>query len=138
MMRVYDLAKTLGMSSKELIDRLRRSGLQLKSHSSNVDEDQVRLLLTTAPPQKKGRPKPKSLETGPSVPATHAKLTESRSPRTAKADVPTTTTKISAGKPARSKLAETKAPSGAGPITEGTRPVGRVSPVAHEGSQKPK
>lgn len=53
MIRVYDLAKLLGMSSKELIDRLEQSGLQLKSHSSNVDEDQVRSLLTAAPPQKK-------------------------------------------------------------------------------------
>ncbi|MDE2181101.1 MAG: translation initiation factor IF-2 N-terminal domain-containing protein, partial [candidate division NC10 bacterium] len=63
MIRAYDLAKVLGISSKELLDRLERSGLHLKSHSSNVDEDHVRSLLAAASPQKKSRPKPKPLET---------------------------------------------------------------------------
>src|SRR5574337_20256 len=136
MIRVYDLAKLLGMSSKELIDRLERSGLQLKSHSSNVDEDHVRALLTATPPQKKSRPKPKSIETGPSAPTVHAKPVESRRPRTGNA--PTTTTKVSAGKPARSRLAEAKAPSGGGPITEGTSSIKRLSAVESQGPGKSK
>lgn len=135
MIRVYDLAKVLGMSSKELIDRLERSGLQLKSHSSNVDEDHVRSLLTAAPPQKKSRPKPKPLETAPSA---HAKPVESRRPMAGKADVLPITTKISADKPARSKLVETKTPSRARPTTEETRPVAKLNSLEQKGPQKSK
>ena len=135
MIRVYDLAKVLGMSSKELIDRLERSGLQLKSHSSNVDEDHVRSLLTAAPPQKKSRPKPKPLETAPSA---HAKPVESRRPMAGKADVLPITTKISADKPARSKLIETKTPSGARLTTEETRPVTKLSSLEQKRPQKSK
>lgn len=133
MIRVYDLAKLLGMSSKELIDRLERSGVQLKSHSSNVDEDHVRSLLTTAPSQKKSRPKPKPLEATPSAPTGHAKPVESRRHRAGKAEAPTTMTKLPARKPAQSKLAETKAPSRARPTAERTRSVGTLSPVEQQG-----
>ncbi len=135
MIRVYDLAKVLGMSSKELIDRLEQLGLQLKSHSSNVDEDHVRSLLTAAPPQKKSRPKPKPLETAPSA---HAKPVESRRPMAGKADVLPITTKISADKPARSKLIETKTPSRARLTTEETRPVAKLSSLEQKGPQKSK
>ena len=138
MMRVYDLAKVLGMSSKELIDRLEGSGLQLKSHSSNVDEDHVRSLLTAAPAQKKSRPKPKLLETSPSDQAAHAKPVESQRPAAGKADVPTTTTKISDDKPARSGLVETKAPAKAKPIIEGVGPVSKSSSLEQKEPQKPK
>ncbi len=137
MIRVYDLAKVLGMSSKELIDRLEQSGLQLKSHSSNVDEDHVRSLLAAVPPQKKSRPKPKPLETVPSAPEVHATPVESRRPKAGKADVSTTTTKLSSDKPARSELIETKAPSKVKPIIEGTRPVARASSFEQKGPQKP-
>lgn len=138
MIRVYDLAKVLGMSSKELIDRLERSGLQLKSHSSNVDEDHVRSLLTAAPPQKKSRPKPKPLEAAPSAPAAHAEPVESRRPMAGKADVLPITTKISVDKPARSKLVETKTPSRARPTTEETRPVTKLNSLEQKGPQKSK
>ncbi|MDE2322345.1 MAG: translation initiation factor IF-2 [candidate division NC10 bacterium] len=135
MIRVYDLAKVLGISSKELLDRLERSGLQLKSHSSNVDEDHVRSLLAAAPSQKKSRPKSKPLEAAPSA---HAKPVEGRRLRTGKAEAQTTMIKTSVRKPARSKLTETKAPSRTKPITEGVRSIGVLSPVEQKGPQKPK
>src|SRR5574337_218676 len=135
MIRVYDLAKELGISSKELLDRLERSGLQLKSHSSNVDEDHVRSLLAAAPPQKKSRPKSKPLEAAPSA---HAKPVEGRRLRTGKAEAQTTMIKTSIRKPTRSKLTEIKAPSSAKAIPEGVRSVGRLSPVEQKGPQKPK
>jgi len=41
-MRVYELAKELGLSSKDLIDRLARMKVPVKSHSSTLDEVTVR------------------------------------------------------------------------------------------------
>ncbi|MDE2484032.1 MAG: translation initiation factor IF-2 [candidate division NC10 bacterium] len=135
MIRAYDLAKVLGISSKELLDRLERSGLHLKSHSSNVDEDHVRSLLAAASPQKKSRPKPKPLETPPPA---HAKPVEGRRPRTGKAEAPTALPETTARRPARSKPTETQAPSRVKPIPEGIESVGRVSPVEHKEPRKPK
>lgn len=37
-MRVYDLARELGVSNKELVDLLRQLGEEVKSHSSTIDE----------------------------------------------------------------------------------------------------
>src|SRR3989304_4003672 len=41
-MRVHELAKDLGLSSKELIDLLARLKVSVKSHSSSLDESTVR------------------------------------------------------------------------------------------------
>ncbi|MGH2453279.1 MAG: translation initiation factor IF-2 N-terminal domain-containing protein, partial [bacterium] len=41
-MRVYELAKELGLNSKDLIDRLARMKVPVKSHSSTLDEVTVR------------------------------------------------------------------------------------------------
>lgn len=49
MIRVYQLAKELGLSTKELLSRLKEAGLAVKSHSSNVDEAQARALLASPP-----------------------------------------------------------------------------------------
>ncbi|MBI4734356.1 MAG: translation initiation factor IF-2 N-terminal domain-containing protein, partial [Rubrobacteridae bacterium] len=38
-MRVYELAKQLGITSAELIDRLKKIGIEVKSHSSSIDKD---------------------------------------------------------------------------------------------------
>ncbi len=139
MIRVYDLAKLLGMSSKDLMDRLEQSGLSLKSHSSNVDEDHVRSLLKDAPTHKKGRPKPKPLETAPTASVEHVKSMEGRSLRTGKAEAATTTAKPPVRKPDESASTEAKAPSKADLITERAAPVVvRSSSIEQESSQKPK
>ncbi|MGC3975812.1 MAG: translation initiation factor IF-2 N-terminal domain-containing protein [Nitrospira sp.] len=44
-MRVYELAKQLGMENRELIPELKRLGIPVASHSSALDEDSVRLAL---------------------------------------------------------------------------------------------
>ncbi|MBN1866697.1 translation initiation factor IF-2 [Candidatus Sumerlaeota bacterium] len=44
-MRVYDLSKQLNMSNKELLDRFRSLGIELKSHSSSIEDKMVRILL---------------------------------------------------------------------------------------------
>lgn len=40
-MRVYELAKILNMNNKELIGKLNEMGVEVKSHSSGVDEETV-------------------------------------------------------------------------------------------------
>ena len=42
--RVYTLAKELGVSNKELIAKLRKLGIKVKSHSSTVDEETADLV----------------------------------------------------------------------------------------------
>ena len=39
--RVYELAKDLGMESKDLIARLEVLGITVKSHASTLDEDDI-------------------------------------------------------------------------------------------------
>ena len=39
--RVYELAKELGIDSKELISRLEKFGIAVKSHSSTLEDEDV-------------------------------------------------------------------------------------------------
>ena len=43
--RVYELAKTLEISNKELLVKLKEIGIEAKSHTSGLDEDAVNLAL---------------------------------------------------------------------------------------------
>ncbi|MFP4380690.1 MAG: translation initiation factor IF-2, partial [Candidatus Sumerlaeia bacterium] len=43
-MRVYELAKQINMSNKELLERFRSLGFEVKSHSSSVDDGAIRAL----------------------------------------------------------------------------------------------
>jgi translation initiation factor IF-2 len=51
--RVYELARTLGLSSKVLMHELKQQGIDLKSHMSSVDDETAELVaeLLKAPPQ---------------------------------------------------------------------------------------
>ena len=42
--RIYELAKDLGVSSKEIIDYLNELGMDITSHMSTVEDDIVDLL----------------------------------------------------------------------------------------------
>jgi translation initiation factor IF-2 len=44
-MRVYDLARQLEMSNKELIDKMHFLGIEVKSHSSSIEDSVVRTVL---------------------------------------------------------------------------------------------
>ena len=44
-MRVYELAKQVNLSNKELINRFTELGVEVKSHSSSVDDKSVRMLM---------------------------------------------------------------------------------------------
>src|SRR2546428_9963443 len=57
-MRVHELAKELGVSSKGLMDLLASMKIQLKSHSSTLDEATVERVRRHV----KGRAEPKSAE----------------------------------------------------------------------------
>jgi translation initiation factor IF-2 len=48
--RVYELARTLGIPSKELIHELRKQGVDLKSHMSSIDEETAELVLALYKP----------------------------------------------------------------------------------------
>jgi len=50
-MRVYELARDLGISSKSLIEELRNQGIEVKSHMSTMDEETAGLVLDLYRPQ---------------------------------------------------------------------------------------
>jgi len=43
--RVYELARDLGISSRNLIEELRNQGIEVKSHMSTMDEETAGLIL---------------------------------------------------------------------------------------------
>jgi len=49
-MKVSDLAKELGMTGKELVERAKALGIDLKSHTAAIDERQARMLRAIFPP----------------------------------------------------------------------------------------
>lgn len=44
-MRVYELARDIGVSSKNLIEELRNQGIEIKSHMSTMDDETAELVL---------------------------------------------------------------------------------------------
>jgi translation initiation factor IF-2 len=55
--RVYELARTLGLSSKALMHELKKQGIDLKSHMSSIDDETAELVadLLKAPPAPPGK-----------------------------------------------------------------------------------
>ncbi len=51
-LRVHELAKKLGLENKELLEKLNKVGLDIKSHSSTIDEDQAMKALNAGQPPK--------------------------------------------------------------------------------------
>ncbi|MBX2812859.1 MAG: translation initiation factor IF-2 [Myxococcales bacterium] len=51
--RVFELAKELGFTNQDLIEKLRKNGFEVKSHSSTVDEDDVRRSFSKEAERKK-------------------------------------------------------------------------------------
>ena len=49
--RVHELAKKLGLENKELIEKLNKAGLDIKSHSSAVEEADAMKLLNSSQPK---------------------------------------------------------------------------------------
>ena len=57
--RVYDLARELGLTNKELLALLEQEGFAVKSHSSNLESDVANMIrdLVIAERQKKKKSK---------------------------------------------------------------------------------
>lgn len=79
-MRVHELARQLGMSSKDLLDRIRQLGGDLKSHMSLIDEEVLKLLQgrLEAPPKPTSEKKATEKKSGVS-PATRQSTDEETS-----------------------------------------------------------
>jgi translation initiation factor IF-2 len=63
-MRVYELAKQLKMTNKELLDHFHDLGVEVKSHSSSVDDSAIRILYDAL--EKKRAVAAKTPKAGPS------------------------------------------------------------------------
>ncbi len=110
MIRVHDLAKVFGMTSKEVLDQLNKAGFKVKSHSSNVNEERARSVLTSRAPKRKAPPKAGPARPVPSGRLTSAKPSPARSGAAAakvKESI-STPQKPLAPKPAEPRLAGTK------------------------------
>ncbi|MEQ1793019.1 MAG: translation initiation factor IF-2 [Nitrospira sp.] len=66
-MRVYELAKKLGMENKDLIPELKKMGVPVASHSSALDEDTVQKALEKLSPKAKGAAKASGKASGDDV-----------------------------------------------------------------------
>ena len=60
--RIYELAKKLGLENKKFVGELGKEGIEVKSHMSTVDEETAELIMTLfsqgeAAPAKKPREK---------------------------------------------------------------------------------
>jgi len=64
-MRIHELAKELGKTSKELLEELRQQGLEVKSHMSAVDEETVQRMRDIAAPKKKKKPEARAKKEPP-------------------------------------------------------------------------
>ena len=60
--RVHEIAKELGFQNKDLIVKLQQLGFEVKSHSSSVDEADVREALKKAEEQRRSRTDEKKLK----------------------------------------------------------------------------
>ena len=61
-MKLYELAKEMNISSKELLEQAKTLGMKIKSHLSSIEEDDVKKLresYTKQPAVKKEEKKPK-------------------------------------------------------------------------------
>jgi translation initiation factor IF-2 len=71
--RVYELARTLKLSSKDLMHELKKQGIDLKSHMSSIDDEMAELVLDLlkappAPAMKEGSPATPVVEAAPAAP----------------------------------------------------------------------
>ncbi len=63
-MRVYALAKQLGMENRDLIPELKRMGVTVASHSSALDDDVVQKVLEKLGPKLKAPGKDAAADAG--------------------------------------------------------------------------
>ncbi len=62
--RVHEVAKELGFTNRDMIEKLQKLGMEVKSHSSSVDIDEVRLALRKEEDTKKDNTEERRVSTG--------------------------------------------------------------------------
>jgi translation initiation factor IF-2 len=112
--RVYELAKKMNISSKEMLAKLDECGVEAKSHSSSIDEAVARKILAdltkkkkpsetgkkTAPPKAPPRTRTAKKPTGKVSRPVEKKITEAEKPSLKKEPDKKTVTEKPAAKPA--------------------------------------
>ena len=118
--RVHEIAKERGLSSKDVLERLRAAGVEVKAASSNVDEDVAHKVLShgAAPAQAPSRPAAEAQPTTP-APAAEAPAAEAAAaPATSTAPEPSAAAApprpAEHKRPTRDSLQGERAPGAAG------------------------
>ncbi len=98
--RIYDLARELGLPAKAALEELRTLGISAKSHSNTIDQtdaDRLRRKVASGAPAKpkKGKTKAQKAKTSPGKPA---KVVRAGKPKTSPAKSGVKSKKVSAPK----------------------------------------
>ncbi|WP_197458777.1 translation initiation factor IF-2 N-terminal domain-containing protein, partial [Weissella sp. DD23] len=67
--RIYELAKELDVSSKDLVSAAEKAGLDVKNHMSTIDDKAVKTLTNAVKPAAKTAPKAEKKAEAPKKPA---------------------------------------------------------------------
>ncbi|MFQ5960478.1 MAG: translation initiation factor IF-2 [Candidatus Methylomirabilales bacterium] len=116
--RVYELAKELGLSNSQVMERLAKAGIPVKGHSSSVDEAAARAAVVKAEASKE-RPK-KAAKEGPAK--------KPKAPKRVKEAKPAPAPKVAAKTPAPPKPARRVAPKPKAPPAEAKLPKKEIPP----------
>jgi translation initiation factor IF-2 len=131
--RIYDLARELGLPAKAALEELRALGIRAKSHSNTIDQtdaDLLRRKIASVAPAKKEKGKTKTQRAKPS-PGKPAKAVGAAKPKTSPAKPKAKPKKVSA--PKAKAAAEPPEP----PPASAESPKPREAPKAAE-AEKPK
>ena len=70
--RIYELAKELNVSSKDLVSAAEKAGMDVKNHMSTIDDNAVKTLTNAVKPAAKPAPKAEKKAEAPKKPAQNA------------------------------------------------------------------
>lgn len=70
--RIYELAKELNVSSKDLVSAAEKAGMDVKNHMSTIDDNAVKTLTNAVKPAAKPAPKAENKAEAPKKPAQNA------------------------------------------------------------------
>ncbi|MCT0024147.1 translation initiation factor IF-2 [Weissella confusa] len=70
--RIYELAKELNVSSKDLVSAAEKAGMDVKNHMSTIDDNAVKMLTNAVKPAAKPAPKAEKKAEAPKKPAQNA------------------------------------------------------------------
>jgi len=139
--RVYELAKKIGKSNKDVLAALERAGVKGKTHSSTIDDEAAgKVTALLAKPRPAGKEKEKKKEPARAVPQRKKKVSgktateEKKRPVEKAPERPAAPAKAAPEKPTPEPVAERKAPEKAPAVSQAVPPVraDRPEQVARE------